>query len=212
MGRTRVLIAEDVSLWRDGLCAYLAGQEDLELLGVTESVAETKRKAAESVPDVVVVDMAMERVSGPVLAQELVNDHGNVRVVMLTMCEDEQCVKNILEIGVMGLVLKRSQGAELVKAIRAAAQGELYVDPDLRPQVLCEFATQRAGHETLESLDPQERELCRLLALGYTNAESSKLLNVPVRKVETLRSRVMSKIGAGTRAELVSFALSAGLL
>ncbi len=211
MSRIRILIAEDVALWQDGLRAYLEAQDGLEVLAVARSASEAKAIAAATPPDVAVVDMAIERVSGPAIAHHLLEAHGS-RVVMLTMCEDEHCVRSILDIGVRGVVLKRSEGAELLNAIQAAAKGCVYIDSSLRPQIRCESVIQLAAQQRLDALNEKERALCRLLALGHTNTEAGALLGVSVRNVEARRSRIMAKLGAETRADLVNFALEMKLI
>jgi DNA-binding NarL/FixJ family response regulator len=210
--KTRVVIVEDVSLWRVGLNAYLGSQADVEVAGEAQSVFEAKQVVAETHLDVVIVDMAVDRLSGPVLAQDLLRDDDTLSIVMLTACDDEQCVNAMLDIGIMGLVLKRSESIELLFAVRAAARGERYVDPTLRTKAGSNAENRETAQARLRTFTSPEQDLCRLLAMGHTNAEASKLMNISMRTVETHRAQIMAKIDAESRAELVTFALNAGLL
>jgi two-component system response regulator NreC len=130
------------------------------------------------------------------------------------MHEDEAYLQKLVSIGVRAFVLKKSVGEDLFQAIRAAYEGERYVDPSLGGTVISSmFGPPKENNiSELDKLTPREREVCRLLARGHTNAEIGEQLSISLCKIETDRSSIMAKLSLSSRAELVRFAIGKGLL
>jgi len=133
------------------------------------------------------------------------------KVLMLSMQDDPHYVREAFEAGASGYVLKEAADTELVDAVRAVAGGERYVHPTLGARLVQAESEERRRAEE-DPLSDREREVLRLLALGHTNQEIAKMLYISVRTAETHRAHIMQKLGLSSRAQLVSYALAAGLL
>jgi len=211
----RVLLADDHAIFRSGLRALLEKERDIEIVGETGDGLETIRAVERLCPDVLLLDLGMPGVGGTKVAETIASEKKRVRILVLTMHEDEYYVRELFKAGVRGYLLKRSSGEELVKAIRKVHAGGRYVDPALAGNVISSLLGTKETPEEggkLARLTKREREVCKLLAYGHTNAEIAERLCVSVRTVESHRASIMTKLELGSRAELVRFAIDSGLL
>ena len=168
-------------------------------------------------PDVVVLDLSMPRLAGLPALQTLVEQQPAVRVLVLTMHEEPETARRVLEAGGRGFVVKRAVDVELIAAIRAVHRGEIYLHSSLTGPLL---DVGRSGREAggppadpgLESLSRREQEVLRLLSRGHTNQEIADRIFLSVKTVETYRARLVEKLGLRSRADLVRYALDHGLL
>ena len=211
----RILIADDHPMFRGGLRALLSKEEDCEVVGETGSGLDTLRALETTQADVLLLDLSMPGMSGAQTAEAALAGKAGLAIVVLTMHEDEYYLQELLRIGVKGYVLKKSTGTELLQAIRAAYRGDNYVDPALANVMVLSLVggAKPAGTSgRLALLTQREREVCQLLAYGYTNREVASQLFISDRTVETHRTNIMAKLGVGGRAELVRFAIDNGLL
>ncbi len=208
---TRVLIVDDHAVVRKGLRLILEAEDDLEPVGEAGSAREAIFQARSLEPDVILLDVVMPERSGLDALPQLKHEHPGVKVVVLSMQDDPQYVREAFAAGASGYVLKEAADAELVAAVREVARGGRYVHPELGARlVAAEAEAARRAEE--DPLSEREREVLRLLALGYTNKEIAKRLYISVRTAETHRSHIMQKLRLQTRAELVQYALAQGLL
>ena len=210
----RVLIADDHAVFRSGIRALLEKEADIEIAAERGTGPDTVRAIDEVEFDVLLLDISMPGLSGPKVAQEALKKRPSLAIVVLTMHEDEYYLQELLRIGVQGYVLKKSTGTELVQAIRAAYRGGGYIDPRLAKFVVSPFTGKASTRPVsrLEALTRREREVCRLLAYGHTNAEVAEHLSISDRTVETHRTNILSKLGLKSRADLVRFAIDNKLL
>lgn len=210
----RLLIADDHAMFRSALRMLLEKEKDLTVVAEAADGPETLREVASNEVDVVLLDLSMPGSSGGQIAEALLEEQPSLAIVVLTMHEDEYYLRELMSVGARGFVLKKSAGADLLQAIRSAYRGERYVDPSLGGDVISSWVGHQRDQKSvaLERLTPHEREVCRLLALGHTNAEIAQQLSVSERKVETHRTDLMTKLGLRSRAELVRFAVDKGLL
>lgn len=210
----RVMIADDHEVFRSGLKALLRQSPDLEVVAEAGSGTDTLRVVARSNVDVLVLDLSMPGCPGSQVAETIVKEHRQVRIVVLTMHEDEYYLRELLKIGARAFVLKKSSGTCLLQAIRAVHRGEMFVDPALMSRMASQYAglpvSEHAGR--LDLLTPRERDVCALLAQGHTNEEVGRKLCISARTVETHRANVTSKLEVRSRAELLRFALESGLV
>ncbi len=215
MERTRVLIADDHAVVRAGLRLLVDGQEDMEVVAEAGDGWQTVEKAVALSPDVVLLDITMPGLSGLEAAREIKRQAPDVKLLVLTMHDDEAYLRQFLQIGASGFALKKAADTELVAAIRAVQRGETFVDPSLT-RVLVDRYLERP--ETAppggsgEELTLRETEVLRLVAQGYTSQQIAERLSISVNTVETHRARIMGKLGLRGRAELVRYALARGLL
>ena len=211
----RILIADDHSVIRAGLRTILSAQPDLEIVGEAADGNEALRLAGELQPDVMLTDISMP---GPVgggitVARRLHETLPGIRVLILTVHEDESLLREAIQAGAAGYIVKRAAETELVNAIQAACRGDLYVHPSMTRALFKESATPPVSKPTLiESLTPREIDVLRLLAKGYTNRQSGDVLGLSMRTVEGHRSNLLSKLNLHSRVELTSFAEEHGLL
>ncbi len=210
----RILIADDHTLFRSGLRAMLEKEGDLEIVAETGNGFDTVRAVQEYPVDVLLLDLSMPGLPGSRVAEAVLADQPHLAVVVLTMHEDDYYLRELFQMGVRAFVLKKSTGRDLLKAIRAAYRGERYVDPSLGGQVLASLLGAPPAGKTarLDLLTPREREVCRFLAYGHTNAEIAEKLCISERTVESHRTNLTAKLDLKSRAELVRFAIENGLL
>ena len=211
---TRIVLADDHPIVLNGLRSLIAAESDLELVGEASSGAEALRMIREKSPDVAVLDITMPELNGIALSRRLLHELGSLKILILTLHEDRAYLRQAIEAGVRGYVLKRSAAEGLVQAIRAVVTGGLYVDPAIANRLFDSTPRQGTGSRNgrMPDLTDREGDVLRLVALGYTNKEIARQLDVGVKSVETYKSRGVEKLGLKTRAELVRYASAQGWL
>ena len=207
----RVLVVDDHAVVRTGLRRVLDAEADIETVGEAPNAERAVFEALESKPDVVLMDVVMPGKTGIEGLPALLQAMPDVKVLMLSMQDDPQYVREAFEAGASGYVLKEAADTDVVEAVRAVAGGERYVHPALGARLVAADSEERKRAES-DPLSDREREVLRLLALGHTNQEIAELLFISVRTAETHRAHIMQKLGLSTRAELVRYALEHGLL
>ncbi|MBI5948564.1 MAG: response regulator transcription factor [Chloroflexi bacterium] len=216
MSATRILIADDHAVVRSGLRLILGAEPDFELVGEAATGDEAVREVERLRPDILVLDIAMPGMNGLDAARVIRTAAPEVRIVILTMHDDEAYLKEFLEIGAAGYVLKQAADTELVQAIRAVQRGEPFIYPAMTRQLIDIFLKQShpapAPPAADAELSPRETEVVRLVALGYSGQQIADQLSISVSTVETHRAHVMEKLKLHGRAQLVRYALSKGLL
>ena len=202
----RLVLADDHAVVRTGLKLLLEAEEGVAVVAEAGEIDTTKRMVAAHRPDVLVLDLNMPGGASlpaiPELAQQ-------TAVVVLTMQNDPAFARTALQSGALGYVLKEAADAELVGAVRAAADGRTYLNPGLGARMAA-APPQPAGPP--DDLTERELEILRLIALGHTNAEIGGRLYLSVRTIESHRAHIQQKTRRSTRAELVRYALDHGLL
>jgi len=215
--RIRLLVADDHPVVRAGLRTLLRAQPDMEVVGEAEDGETAIELAIELAPDIVVMDITMGDVSGIRATREIRQQLPQVKVLVLTMHDNEEYLRQMLEAGATGYVLKQAVDSELSVAIRAVQRGEVYLYSSFTKVLLGDLARSDEGPEerscdSYDLLSQREREVLRQVALGYTNQQIADQLFLSVKTVETYRERVMTKLDLKSRAALVRYALRRGLL
>ena len=207
----RVLVVDDHAVVRSGLRRVLEAEDDIEVVAEAGDLREAVFEARAHKPDVILMDVVMPGGSGIEATPAVLKEAQEAKVLMLSMQDDPQYVREAFAAGASGYVLKEAADAEVVDAVREVANGGRYVHPTLGARLIQAEAQERAEAES-DPLSDREREVLRLLALGHTNQEIAKMLYLSVRTVETHRAHIMQKLRLTTRAELVRYALEHGLL
>ncbi len=207
----RVLVVDDHAVVRSGLKLLLAAEADLEVVGEAGTARDAVFEVRAQKPDVVLLDVVMPGESGIEALPKLLHESPGTKVLVLSMQDDPNYVREAFAAGASGYVLKEAADAEVVDAIRQVADGGSYVHPVLGARMVAADAEARAA-AAADPLSDREREVLKLLALGHTNQEIAKELYISVRTAETHRAHIMRKLGLETRAALVRYAIEHGLL
>ena len=207
---TRILLADDHALVRQGFRMILEDQPDMEIVGQAGNGHEAVDLAEKLKPDVVIMDVAMPGLNGIEATRRLAASLPRTRVLALSMHKDSVYVREILRAGARGYLLKDSGDADLVAAVRAIAKGEGYISPAVSDAVLSDY--RKHVTDPLDLLTSREREVLQLIAEGQTNKEIATGLNLSVYTVEAHRGRIMEKLNLHSTGELVRFALRNGLI
>ena len=216
MKKIRLLVADDHPVVRAGLRMLLATQPDMEVVGEAVDGDTAVERALEFKPDVVVMDLTMAGMDGLAATREIVNRLPHTRVVVLTMHDNEEYLRQALEAGATGYVLKEAVDTEIAVAIRVVQRGEVFLYPSFTRVLLGDLLQTDETDDTsqqysYELLSEREKDVLRLVALGDTNREIAERLFLSVRTVETYRARLMEKLNLKSRGELVRYALRKGL-
>jgi DNA-binding NarL/FixJ family response regulator len=210
----RVVLADDHGVVRAGLRALLEHQPDIEVVGEAADGETAVRVTREQRPSIVVADLSMPG-GGLEAIREITALGLPVRVLVLTVHAEERYLLPVLEAGGSGYVKKSSAHTDLLDAIRTVARGEVFLDPAATKTLLKGYLGRvRTGDELDlgEVLSDREREVVKLTAEGHTAQQAADILSLSPKTVETYRHRAMQKLGLTNRAELVRYALRAGLL
>jgi two-component system, NarL family, response regulator NreC len=206
-----IVVVDDHAVVRSGLRLLLDAEEDLEVLAEAGNAREAVFEVRAHKPDVILLDLVMPGESGIEAVPKLLHEAPDAKILVLSMQDDPQYVREAFAVGATGYVLKEAADADVVDAIRQVAAGGSYVHPTLGARMVAADAAAFAAAEA-DPLSEREREVLRLLALGHTNQEIAKQLFISVRTAETHRAHIMRKLGLETRAELVRYALEHGQL
>ena len=207
----RVLIADDHTLVREGIRMCLEALGDIVVVGEAADGREAVARARELLPDVVLMDVSMPGLSGIDATEQIRREQPAVRVVGLSMYDDEEYVTRLLRVGAVGYVLKRSAATELAAAVRAAHAGEAFLHPSVARRVIADYV-RRLDDEPHGARTPREREVLGLVVAGRTNREVAELLTLSVKTVENHRANLMAKLDAHNREQLVEAAGRLGLV
>ena len=199
---------------REGLLLLISSQPDMHVVAEADNGREALKKARELKPDVVVMDLSMPELNGLQATERLKVEAPQVRVVALTVHEDESYLRQLCRAGAAGYVLKRSAGNELIQAIRTVAAGGLYYDAALAGKALAGHLAESSarGDPPPTDLSERERQVLILLAWGHSNKEIAARLALSVKTVETYKMRLGEKLSLHSRAEIVQYALRQGWL
>jgi len=215
--RIRILIADDHAILRSGLRMLINTQDDMEVVGEAVDGEDAIRRVAELDPDIVLLDLSMPGMGG-IRALEFIRERfPRTRVLVLTMHDEYAYVRSVLAAGGAGFVVKLAADAELLSAVRTVSQGRSYMHVSLASTgSMEEIVNPKAGSRESPwrdvRLSQREREVLTSVAHGYTNQQIADSLGLSVKTVETYRARVAEKVGLRNRADLVRYALEAGLL
>jgi two-component system response regulator NreC len=209
----RIVLADDHVMLRDGLKSLVNAQPDMEVVGEADDGRAALAKAQELRPDVVVMDISMPELNG-IQATEQLKGRSQTKVLVLTAYDEVGYLRQLLQAGASGYVLKRAAAEDLVKAIRVVASGGVYLDPTLAGKVVCGYVGRKKLRGALQGveLSGREEEVLRLVAWGYTNKEVAGYLNISVKTVETHKTNLMEKLDLNGRSDIVRYALRRGWL
>jgi DNA-binding NarL/FixJ family response regulator len=213
MDTIRVLIADDHQLFRDGLKALLLSAPDTEVVGEAATGREAIQMAAESQPDVILMDLQMPDMDGIEATRRIADTSPQINVLMVTMFEDDQSVFAAMRAGARGYVLKGAKHDEMLRAIRAVGSGGAIFSPSIAARMMKFFAASRSvlPEQAFPDLTDREREVLNLIARGESNADIARALTISVKTVRNHVSNIFSKLQVADRAQAAIRAREAGL-
>lgn len=214
MPRTRIVIADDHSLVREGITALLKLHDDVEIVGEAADGKEAIEKAAELVPDVVILDISMPGLGGLEAAVEIKKRQPAIKILVLSQYDDKEYVSRFLKAGVSGYILKKAVGSELINAIRAVVRGEYYLYPSIASGVIDGYLGRKKpeADDPYEKITPREKQVLKLIAEGNTIKDIAHLLDISVKTVIAHQSNISDKLDIHTRANLIRFAIQKGIV
>lgn len=216
MRKIKVLLADDHALLRSGLTSLLGSEGGIEVIGEAENGREAIQKVQELNPDIVVMDIGMPVMNGMDATKQIMKRNGNVKVLVLTVHDNEEYLFQAFEAGAAGYLLKQAADTDLVNAIYTIARGDYFLYPSVTRTVVENFLEHpRNGHSSspgYDSLTDRELEILKLLAEGYNCREIAETLFISAKTVETHKSNIMGKLDLHKRPELVRYAIQKGIL
>lgn len=211
----RVILVDDHAVVRAGLKAVLGASRDIEVVGEASNGAEAVVLAERVDPDVVIMDLSMDRMDGAAATREIVAKQLRARVLILTMHAEEDYLIPVLEAGASGYLMKNAADLELVDAVRTVARGDMFIRPSAA-RILAQGIGKKdplaADRARFERLTEREQSVLTLTAQGYSAPEIGERLFISPKTVDTYKQRIGDKLGLTHRAEYISFALKLGLL
>lgn len=216
MSKLRILVADDHEIVRRGTLSLLDGQPDLEVCGEATNGRDAVDRVREMKPDIVILDIGMPSLNGLEAARQIVKESPQTKVLILTVHESEQVVREVLDAGARGFVMKSDAARDLVAAVDALRKNKTFFTSKVAEMVLDGFLLK--GPNPLRGsigkgrLTPREREVVQLLAEGKTTKEVACILGLGFKTADTHRTNIMRKLGLGSLSELVLYAVRNGIV
>lgn len=212
MDKISVLIADDHRLVRDGLKTILDTSEDIRVVGEASNGLEVLRKVAELKPDVVLLDISMPKLSGMEAARRIRKEHPSVKIMILTMHDEEEYSLKMVRMGVSGYLVKDSTALEVMEAIRCVYSGKAFFSPQIS-KALAESYREAVSEkeDPYERLNDREREILQLIAEGHSNKKIADILCISPKTVDNHRTNLMRKLDIHSAAALVRWATKRGI-
>lgn len=212
MNKLRILLAEDHLTVREGIKLLINSQPDMQVIGEVGDGSAAIKEAQKNTPDIIVMDVSMPEINGLKATKRLKQISPDIKILTLTRHSDDAYLRQLIESGASGYVLKQSAPTELIHAIRAVAEGKNYLDPSLTGKMFGGFKSRAAGlrGESPAKLTEREAEVLRYIALGYSNKEIAALIKLSVKTVEAHKANAMRKLSIHSRIDIVRFAILQG--
>ncbi len=214
MKKIRVLIAEDHTIVRQGLCALLRSEPDIEVVGEASDGSEAVEMAERLNPDIILMDIGMRTLNGLDATRKIKKTLPHIRILVLTMYDNEEWIFQILKAGATGYLIKDSAMTDLISAIRAVYRGDSYLSPSISRKVIDDYIRRAEGGEKTSAADllsGREREILQLIAEGNSIPKVASLLCISKKTVEAHKNHIMEKLGIHDKVGLIKYAIRKGL-
>ena len=215
MQKIRVLVVDDHSIVRDGICALLALASDMEVIGEAATGMEAVDKVRQITTDVVLMDISMPIMDGVEATRRMHKEFPRTKVIVLTQYDDKEYISSVIEAGACGFITKTATSSELVSGIRSVYRGDSYLSPSVAKFLIEDYrriADARENHDPYEQLTDREREILKLVVEGHTTQEVAGILVISPKTVEGHKTNLMAKLDIHNRTELVKYALRKGII
>ncbi len=213
--KTRILIADDHAMLREGMHNLLSEEKDFEVVGEAANGEEAVRLARELKPDIVIMDVVMPKLNGVEATKQIKQINPSTAILILTAFSDIRYIIGLLEEGACGYLLKNSAGKEVVKAIRAIRSGESVLDPEVTRKLVQRLASLSKSpdiHDNGGQLTAREMEILKLAAQGLSNKEMSEKLFISLRTVKAHMTNIFNKLGCSSRTDAIIKGLKQGYI
>jgi len=213
--KIKIVIADDHTIFRQGLRMLLAQEDDMEVVGEAADGIEALELAKKYNPDVILLDIAMPNMDGVKVAGTIKKRFPQIKIIVLTSYSDDQFLFEFLKLGVSGFVLKDSASQELIYSIRKSNEGMVFFDPSVSKKVMEKFTQVSGGKSDFVNygkLSDREKEVLRLVAEGCATKEVAEKLYISPKTVENHRANIMKKLNIRDRTGLTKYALRLGLI
>jgi DNA-binding NarL/FixJ family response regulator len=215
MAKLRIVLGDDHTLVRHGICKILEEQPEWTVVAQASDGRDAVRQILEQRPEVAIVDIGMPLLNGIEVTRQVTRRAPDVRILVVSMHADEAYITQALQAGATGYLLKDSADSELIGAVTAVAAGKSFFSPAVARVMLDDYVRHLAGKgivDRYESLSEREREIFQLIAEGHSNKEIAELLSVSPATVETHRAHILQKLDVHNTAELVLYAVRRGVI
>jgi DNA-binding NarL/FixJ family response regulator len=212
---TKVLLVDDHPLFREGIRALLSAESDIEVVGEASDGKQAIDLAGKLSPDIIVMDLVMPGMNGMQAAQQLHDQYPNIKVLILSMYDDDEYIRQILKAGASGYVLKRAASDDLLRAIREVEKGGSALHPTVAAKLIKDYVRRTKSSEEGDSgsaLTARESEVLKLVAEGHTNKQIADILGLGRKTVDSHRTNIMRKLDMHDVTALVKYALKRGLI
>lgn len=215
MKRSRILIADDHALVRQGISSFLKMSDECEVVGEAADGVEAIEAAKRTKPDIILMDISMPRLGGYEATVEIKKHHPAVKLIVLTQYEDAVYIRRFFKAGASGYLPKKAVGEDLLTAIRAVNEGKVYVHPSIASGVVDGYLGIQKGEpqeDPYDLLTDREKQVLKLIAEGHTHKEAADILNISVKTVIAHQTNITEKLKIHSRAGLIKFAIQKGII
>jgi two-component system response regulator NreC len=215
MQKIKVLVVDDHTIVRDGICSLLALVSDIEIVGEASDGKEAVHKVRQLAPDVVLMDIAMPVINGLEATRRIRKEFASTKVLALTQYDDREQIFSMIEAGARGFITKLAASSELTMGIRAVYRGECFLSPSVAKAFVDGYqqrADAWAQDDPYEQLTDREKEVLRLVAEGHTAREIAGILDLSTKTVEGYRTSLMSKLDLHRKADVIKYAIRKGII
>jgi two-component system response regulator NreC len=215
MPKTKVLIADDHALVREGIVAFLKLCDDIEVIAEASDGLEAIEKTNKFHPDIIIMDINMPKLGGLETTIEIKKMHPQIKILVLTQYEDREYITRFLKAGVSGYLLKKAVGSDLINALRSIIRGELYLYSSIASEVVSRYleGEKKTDLENpYDKLSDREKQVLKLVAEGHTHKEIADMLSISVKTVIAHQTNISEKLDIHARAGLIKFAIQKGII
>ena len=215
MRKIRVLVVDDHTIVRDGICALLGLASDIEVVGEASNGMEALEMVKKLTPDVVLMDLAMPIMSGQEATRRIKKEFPNTKILALTQYDDKEYVFPVVNAGAYGYISKASASSDLVTGIRSVYRGDSFLSPSVAKILIDNYrqgGTALQNHDPYDTLTDREREVLKLLAEGHTISEIAQILTISPKTTDGHKTSLMAKLDIHNRSDLIKYALRKGII
>lgn len=207
--KIRILLADDHTILREGIRSLIEDEPDMEVVGEAEDGISVVKLADSLKPDVILMDLAMPLLNGLEATRQIRKNSPNAKVLILTMHENEEYIRQVLGAGAMGYILKDAAARELLGSIRSVHRGEVVLSPAITRLIVTDYLRwgDLSTQDSSDGLTDRERQILQLIAEGYTNKQIADILSISIKTVQAHRLNLMKKLDLHDRGELIKYAI-----